>query len=1243
MKKTVILLLCAVWMFWPAKVQSQEPVVLQLRWDHQFQFAGYYAALWQGFYEEEGLDVEIRAALTADGDILSAVEEVSAGRADFGIGAADILLSNDQGQALSVAAVIFQQSAARFYLKQETPFSSPADFTRLRVARNENDLIDVELQAMLLKEGIDPQKVPSYPHQPGLDHLLNNQVQVIPGYRTTVPFFMDAVGVDYSEISPIDYGVDFYGDSIFTTFDLTQKEPELVEKFVRASIKGWQYALGNPADVADEISKKLERTAKLDDTLAFNLFQADAVHELTLYPIVDVGNINPYRWEKMHAFMREIGQVENDLNLEQFIFDPERIAQEREAAIQQVVFWSLGIFAILLVTGVIWLYALRTQVAQKTAVIRAEEEKFRVLTANAPNVIFATDTNLKITYINKTVNGSDPATVIGRHVSDLTPPDQIEFVLTQIETARTTLKPVNYEIVSKDEFGNYWLDVRLGPIMQHATVIGFTFILTDITERKRAEEELSQSETQLREVLDNMEKAIAIYEPVADGADFKFVDMNEFGEKITHLKIKDVLGKTITELFPGESSVGLIAKLRETWETGNSTQIPLKQYVDDRITQWVENFIFKLPSGKMVAMFEDTFEKRKAEMALLESEARFRQFFETNAQYCYMVSFDGNILDINQHALNILGYAKDEVLGKPLIQTIYAPESQAKARRLNEMWQQTGSVKNEELTLLSKSGGKRFVLLNVSSVRNSEGQIIHSTSVQTDITDRKQAEESLSREKELTQQYLDVAGVMLVALDVNQKVTVINPKGCEILGYSRAEIIGQNWFDHFLPSKDIDTIKQVFNQIMSDEIEMVEYYENPIVRKDGTKKIIAWHNSVLRDKTGEIIGLFSSGEDITARKRMEEETVRQERLTAVGQLSAGIAHDFNNILTSIIGFAELLKFKPNVPAEVHPDLTRIVEQGQRAAKLTRQILDFSRQTVNEPHPLDMKIYMNETLKFIERTIPETIRIQFNFAMGEYTINADPVQLQQVITNLAVNARDAMPNGGTLYFDLSRVNVVADEPPPCSDMEAGEWVRLVVTDTGSGIAPEILPHIFEPFFTTKEVGKGTGLGLAQIYGIVKQHNGCIAVDSQVGQGAAFALYFPALAAPTTVQSKTIETVPKGQGEFILLVEDEQAVREVAHTMLEMLNYRVITAQNGVDALAVYRIRAGEIALVLTDVVMPDMDGFALASALQTETPGIKIILMSGYARTPEIPANITARLQKPLTVRQLAQVLKEALD
>ena len=359
-----VLLVCV--MFQPFNTYGKEQIQLQLRWDHQFQFAGYYTADWKGFYAEEGLSVLIRSALTGDGKILSATQEVAEGRADFGIGAADILLAYDRGVDLRVVASILQQSAAAFYVKAETSFTSLADFTTLRVARRVNDLIDIELQAMLLSEGIDLEQVEPYPHQPGLEHLLNDSVQVIPGYQITMPFYAETLGIPVREIRPATYGIDFYGDTLFTTEEMIDRHPDIVQRFVRASLKGWKYALDHQEEIVEDIAEKLVRTYPLDNPQAFNLFQAHKIQDLTLYSVVDLGHINPHRFEKMYELLRATGRVTRPFDPKTFIYDPARIEAERRYKIIRGVVIAASVLGLLLVFAVIALFIFRKMIAIKT-------------------------------------------------------------------------------------------------------------------------------------------------------------------------------------------------------------------------------------------------------------------------------------------------------------------------------------------------------------------------------------------------------------------------------------------------------------------------------------------------------------------------------------------------------------------------------------------------------------------------------------------------------------------------------------------------------------------------------------------------------------------------------------------------------------------------------------------------------------------------------------------------------------
>jgi CheY-like chemotaxis protein len=317
--------------------------------------------------------------------------------------------------------------------------------------------------------------------------------------------------------------------------------------------------------------------------------------------------------------------------------------------------------------------------------------------------------------------------------------------------------------------------------------------------------------------------------------------------------------------------------------------------------------------------------------------------------------------------------------------------------------------------------------------------------------------------------------------------------------------------------------------------------------------------------------------------------------------------------------------------------------------LIGQILDFSRKSVSQQLSLDLVPFMKESIKFLERTIPENVRIVMEMTPGEFTIQADPTKIQQVITNLAVNARDAMPAGGELRVHLADLVLEPQDPPPCPDLPPGDWVVLSISDTGDGIPENILPHIYEPFFTTKDRGKGTGLGLAQVYGIIKQHHGYVDVKSKIGQGTTFTIYFPALldVEPKTETETRLE-IPRGHGETILLVEDEADVLVVNRALLEELGYRLLTATNGRDALEIYAQYQAEVELVLTDMVMPEMDGAALVEALKAHNPNVKVILISGYPLDDEaeagevIGAEIVSWVQKPVDLADLAQVIARTL-
>lgn len=387
--------------------------------------------------------------------------------------------------------------------------------------------------------------------------------------------------------------------------------------------------------------------------------------------------------------------------------------------------------------------------------------------------------------------------------------------------------------------------------------------------------------------------------------------------------------------------------------------------------------------------------------------------------------------------------------------------------------------------------------------------------------------------------------------------------------------------------------------------------------------------------------------DVTEESEFKEHIHQQERLAAVGKLAAGIAHDFNNILTIIIGYIEILK-DAGLPEEAGKAVEIIHESGNRAANLIRQMLDFSRLSASEPEVINLIIFVSEFTEFIRRTIPENIKIAVNYEPGEYLVTADSTKMQQVLANLAVNARDAMPQGGKLSFELSRLSLKPGDKPPLLDMPPGDWVTLSVVDTGEGIPPEVLPKVFDPFYSTKGIGRGTGLGLSQVYGIVTQHGGFIHVKSSPEVGTAFTLYLHAVHAPEETSPEEAPELPlEGHGETIMIVEDDEAVLNLSRRILSGLGYKLITATNGTDALELFRRRRNEISLIITDIVMPEMGGLELCREVKKINPHVKVIAISGYPLGEQLEelhsAGIEQFLTKPIQKQTLAVAVNRAFN
>ena len=485
----------------------------------------------------------------------------------------------------------------------------------------------------------------------------------------------------------------------------------------------------------------------------------------------------------------------------------------------------------------------------------------------------------------------------------------------------------------------------------------------------------------------------------------------------------------------------------------------------------------------------------------------------------------------------------------------------------------------------------------------------------------------------------------VVITDAGNNILYVNPAFEKVTGYSRADIIGQTAGILKSGKHSVDFYRTLWQTISTGHVWRGRFVNR---KKDGSLFTEDATITPIRDEQGAIVSYVAVKRDVTRELELEEQYRQSQKMEAIGSLAGGIAHDFNNILTGLNGFVELLQMQllPNSP---HQELvTKILRSGQRATELVRQLLAFSRKQVIEPKVLDLNSIVSDLERMVLHFIGEHIQLTTNLSPQLWPIKADLTQLEQIMLNLAINARDAMPGGGQLRFETANVTLADDDISPQLELQAGDYVRLTVSDTGIGMSAEVKAHIFEPFFTTKELGQGTGLGLATVYGIVRQSRGFIWVDSEPGQGTTFEIYLPRVAEAVKPQPRPepMSALHRGS-ETILLVEDEPHVRELVAEVLSRQGYQVIVAADGTEALGLVQEFNGQFDLLVTDVIMPQLNGPELVGRLKETLPDLKILYVSGY--TDEMIAYHgvlgpdVALLSKPFSPMLLTQKVRQVLE
>lgn len=628
-----------------------------------------------------------------------------------------------------------------------------------------------------------------------------------------------------------------------------------------------------------------------------------------------------------------------------------------------------------------------------------------------------------------------------------------------------------------------------------------------------------------------------------------------------------------------------------------------------------------------------------------QAEENFRSIFENAVEGIFQLTADHRFLTVNPSLARILGYdSPEEVIaaytdiGKQLYVN---PEI---AHEVNRTLEAGGIIENFEFEAYRKNQEKIWLSLNMRLVRNETGQVLFPEGTIKDITEHKHAVEALRTSEERYRDLVENAHDIIYSHDLQGNYTSINKAGEQITGFTREEVLSLSLRQTVTP-EDFPKANEMIRRKLAGE--RVTAYEMEIVAKDG-RRVAVEVNTKLIFQDGVPTGVQGIARDVTDRKQLEQQLRQSQKMEAIGQLAGGVAHDFNNLLTAINGYSSLALQRTNPDERIRGYLEEIKKAGDRAANLTRQLLAFGRKQMLKPVALNLNDVVADMQKLLRRLIGEDIRFNTKFDPELKKVKTDPGQIEQVVVNLAVNARDAMPRGGTLTIETANFEVDREYAARHVGLAAGNYVMLAVSDTGCGMDQETKARIFEPFFTTKEKGKGTGLGLSTVYGIVTQSGGNIWVYSEPGRGTVFKVYLPQLQEESQAPEKGEAEVSAPRGsETILLVEDEDVVRGLARQILEQAGYRVLDARGGEEAIQLCNERREPIDLLLTDVVMPETSGKEIAERLTEMRPATRVLFMSGYTDEAIVHHGVLDSnvefIQKPFTPVALARKVREVLD
>ena len=780
----------------------------------------------------------------------------------------------------------------------------------------------------------------------------------------------------------------------------------------------------------------------------------------------------------------------------------------------------------------------------------------------------------------------------------------------------------------------------------------------DIAERQRLELALRASELRIRTTLDSMLEGCQVI-----GFDWHYLYINDVAARQGRQSKEGLIGRSLKDAYPGIEGTELFGALQHCMEGRLPSRLEHEFAFQDGSSSWFELSIEPVPEGIFILSVDVT-ERKQAEeqreraiQALRESEARYRRLVGSIREIVFAGGPDGTLLArsltfVSPQVEDATGHPSREFLADPgLWQRLLHPEDVPNvARDTERAFSERRPVVRFYRMRNGRTGDYRWIEDTFVPDLGGNGTPRGFFATARDITDRWRAEAEAERERRRNELLLNCAGEGIYGLDLEGRVTFINPAGAQILGYTVDELIGAPMHatcHHTRADGQPFPVEECPIYATRSQARVHSVNDDVLWRKDGSAVPVEYVSTPIQGEEGELAGAVVVFLDISQRRRLEGMVQQSQKLEAIGRLAGGVAHDFNNILGVITGYAELMRRQIGEEHPARPRLEQVLKAAERAAGLTRQLLAFSRRQAIQPRTLDVNALVADLDKMLRRLIGEDVELELRLGAELGVVKADQTQIEQVVLNLIVNARDAMPSGGELTIETANAEFDAAYAAAHPPAQAGRFVMLSVTDTGIGMDAETQRQIFEPFFTTKGPGEGTGLGLSTVYGVVQQSGGHIWVYSEPGHGTTFKVYLPRVDAPLeTLGEGSPRPLALGGRETVLLVEDTESLREVVRDVLEERGYSLLLASHGEEALALAREHAGPIHLLLTDLVMPKLGGADLARQLRSVRPEMRVLYMSGYTDGAISRQGVleegSALLEKPFTSERLAHAVRVRL-